>query len=124
MATLQLLSSSAGIQETSVALYNNFEQLKSNAIIVNQNKDNKHTVNTVIKACPKSDSCKIVSAYNINERLIKFDLTSAIQAQLDHVNNNYEQLKSTFYHKQVEEKQWKWHKYIFKRRLIRGSVSV
>ena len=95
-ATLQLLSSSAGIQETtSKGLYANFQNLKSQARIAYQNTDEVQAGNTVIEACRWSEDGKYVSASNNNERLIKLDPNSTIQAQLDHVTNNHEQSKST-----------------------------
>ena len=89
-ATLQLLSSSAGIQETSKGLYNNFQKLNSQARIAHQSTDGMQADNTVIEACRWSEDSKYVSASNNNERLIKLDPNSTIQAQLDHVTNNHE----------------------------------
>jgi hypothetical protein len=94
-AILQLLSLNASIQETNKALYDNLKQVKSDIIITYQNEDKKHTANTVIEACSKSDNHKLVNESNKNERMIKFDPTSAIQSQLYHVDTNPKQLKSS-----------------------------
>ena len=96
------LSTSDGIQETKVALYNNFLQVKSDAIIVYHNIDKMQADNTVIEACSRSDVRKIVSQYDNNERLIKLNPNSEIESQLHHVNTYHEDLKST-----LPIKKWK-----------------
>ena len=58
-------------------------------------KNSSQAGKTVIEACRWSEDSKYVSASNNNERLIKLDPSFTIQAQLDHVTNNHEQLKST-----------------------------
>ena len=116
-ATLQELNTSAGIEETKVALYNNFLQVKSNAIIAYHNLFKMQADNTLIEASRWSEDSnrRYVSASDKNERLIKLNPNSEIESQLQYVNTNHEELKNT-----LPIKNWK-HNYgttpiYFKRR--------
>ena len=88
-------------------------------------KNSSQAGKTVIEACRWSEDSKYVSASNNNERLIKLDPSFTIQAQLDHVTNNHEQLKSTLPPlSKCKNNRGNDTNIFLKKRLIRGSISV
>ena len=126
LATLQdlELSTSDGIQETKVALYNNFLQVKSDAIIAYQKTDEMQAHNTVIEACSRSDNRKIGSVYDNNERLIKLNPNSKIESQLHHVNSNHLRLKGTLPIKKWKNNYGNDTNIFLQKRSIRFSIGL